>query len=334
MTESRFAKRTWRASRWWATFYHNLKDKSLYNRHDFYADLTREFLLIYNWIRNKEWKKVRIAKDGRFLPMRYNPEVIVSLLVLKWFYHYSHPVKELTNRDLVMIWWLAFDTDLNFAKTYKAVYPDFRLEKLPKSYVTYFSKEKEYDPLDKNSFHSYTKYISRGFFKQSLDKVLSHIQGDYRRIERDLKWYMTEKYIDKRLDFIIDCFKAFVNDLHWGKKFLVMNKLSERTQLKWKTDFEIIASTIDNLSWYDKAPELEKRLQEEMEYFRNNYNKMTKEQRAYQKGYITELEALSPDDRYDEASLWGIRDYIYEYNTKEIDNLLDWETGVNYIYLL
>ena len=333
MTESRFAKRTWKASRWWATFYHNLKDKSLYNHHDFYANLTREFLLIYNWIRNKEWKKVRIAKDGRFLPMRYNPEVIVSLMVLKWFYHYSHPVKELTNRDLVMIWWLAFDTDLNFAKTYKAVYPDFRLEKLPKSYVTYFSKEKEYDPLDKNSFHSYTKYISRDFFKQSLDKVLHNIQGDYRKIERELGWYLIQKYIDKRLDFIIDCFKAFVNNLGWGKKFLAMNKPSEKAQLKWKTDFQIIASTIDNLAWYEAAPELERKIEEEKNYYKSNYDNMTDEQRVNQEWYIAELEITDPDDRYDEAPLWGIRDFVYDYNPQEIYKLLDWETDLIYIYL-
>lgn len=335
MTESRFAKRTWKASRWWATFYHNLKEKKIYEYHDFYSDLVWEFLLIYRWVHNREGKKLKIASGWRFLPMRYNPEVIVSLMILRWFYHYNHPVKELTNRDLVMIWWLAFDGDLQYAKTFKEIFSGFVLEKQPKSYTAYFSTTdlRDYDPLDKNSFQKHTKYISKDFFKQSLDKVLLHIQGDYRPIERYFKWRLSEKYINNRLDFIINWFKAFVNSLGLWREFLAKNELSERKQLKWKTDFEIIASTIDNIMWYDYAPELERMLETEKSYYENNYESMTEEQRILQRWYIAELEVATPDDFYDELSIWNIRNYLYDSYTRKIDKLLLWETDKDYMYI-
>ena len=336
MAESRITTRTWKAWKWGTAFYRNLKEKSNYEYHDFYSDLVREFLLIYRWVSNKEWKKLRIKKEWKFLPMRYNPEIIVSLMILKWFYRYSHPKKELTNKDLVMIWWLAFDEELQYAKTYKKAFPELKLGKLPTPYVKHFliDDQRDYDPLDKNSFQKYTKYISRDFFRVCLENVLLHIQTDYGNTKRALMGqHILESYINKHIYFIIDSFKTFVNSLWLGKTYLAKNKPLERRQLKWKTDFQIIASTIDNLTWHSVAPTLEQRLEEAKQYYESNYENMSEEEKMCQKKHIDELGALSPDDLYEEILLWDVFDYLYLHNKPTVNKFLLWVMDINYIYI-
>ncbi len=332
MAENRFTTSTRRAWWWWAIFYNNLEQKNTYENHDVYTDLVWEFLIIYRLI-HPEWKRYRIRKNRRFLPMRYNPGVIVSLMILRWFYSYNHPEKRLTNRDLVLIWGLAFDPDLQFVKTYEEL-PNFKLEKpLPSSYKLYFSttERKHYDPLDKNSFQKYTKYISKTFFRESLDKVLLNLQDENEGIWWILKRYhIWDKDIDKHLFFLVDWFKAFVNSLWLGNKFLAKNKLSERRQLRRKTDFEIIVSTLDNISREETIPELEWMIAAVKE----NYENATEEdEKEYLKKSLDELECLSPDDLYDDITLWDVRTYLKGYSLRCINKFLPWETNLNYHYL-
>ena len=130
-----------------------------------YEYLVKHFLFCYDLIkRNPKKERVVLKRWDKEVVRNYNTEIIIALLLMKWFSAY-HPKfrRPLSNGALITIRWIAFDDNC----PYHVKWNKRLLEIVPDDYINcYYTKKAKFDMsrYKNTSFHKLAAYVSHQMF--------------------------------------------------------------------------------------------------------------------------------------------------------------------------
>lgn len=161
-------------------------------------------------------------------PNKNKPDIhiIYSLLICKWLFNFEQAKKKkkkkkkrdkITNSDLILIWWLAFDNDVSFSKERANAYWWQGLDwKKPDAYKKFFNKnsdeseEKKLRYLNNNKFDDYYKQINCNDFSKIIYKLLEY----YEKYLQDKDWFRTHMTHNKAKEGkFVEQYKFVFNNL-------------------------------------------------------------------------------------------------------------------------
>lgn len=210
-------------------------------REKLYADyeyLVKHFLFCYNLIKcNPKELKIVLKRWDKEVARNYNIEIIIALLLIKWFSAYSPEYhKPLSNGALITIRWIAFDENC----PYHIKWNKKLLEIMPDDYVKcYYPKRRtrfDMSHFKNTSFHKLAQYVPYDMFFDYMGRFLEQLEyyslwPTWDKVETD---YIYEEFFHK-------AFVEFINTLRI--KASNIRSLEKIHQIKVKPRKETAFST-------------------------------------------------------------------------------------------